>query len=134
MAVLQLHFFRLFNKVVLQLSPSCLASGSGSEEEDDEDEEESSSQSEGAEEEGDEGESVTGSERSEQSAGKTLLNCSTIMTSVTLTGSVLQCLRFNTAASSFSEDVSEDEQSEEDFEEERENGNHIPAGGFEAEK
>ncbi|XP_034446120.1 cyclin-dependent kinase 11B isoform X2 [Hippoglossus hippoglossus] len=47
---------------------SSIASGSGSEEEDDEDEEESSSQSEGAEEEGDEGESVTGSERSEQSA------------------------------------------------------------------
>lgn len=48
----------------------CLASGSGSDEED-EDEEESSSQSEGEEEEGEE-ESVSGSARSEQSAGKTV--------------------------------------------------------------
>lgn len=29
---------------------------------------------------------------------------------------------------SLSEDVSEDEQSDDDFEDERENGNHIPAG------
>lgn len=42
---------------------------------------------------------------------------------------VTQHHRFNTVASSLSEDVSEDEQSVEDFEEERENGNHIPAGG-----
>lgn len=35
--------------------------------------------------------------------------------------------RFNSDGSSVSEDISEEEQSEDDFEEERENGNHIPA-------
>lgn len=39
-----------------------------------------------------------------------------------------ECHRFNGDALSVSEDISEDEQSEDDFEEERENGNHIPAG------
>lgn len=51
------------------------------------------------------------------------------MTHVAVSSPVTQHHRFNAVASSLSEDVSEDEQSVEDFEEERENGNHIPAGG-----
>lgn len=99
------------------------ASGSGSDEEDDDDEEESSSQSEGEE---DEEESVSGSGRSEQSAGETVKNCSTNVTHVA--GPVTQHHRSNIVASFLSEDVSEEEQSVEDFEEEKENGNHIPSG------
>ena len=99
------------------------ASASGSDEEDDDDEEESSSQSEGEE---DEEESVSGSGRSEQSAGETVKNCSTNVTHVA--GPVTQHHRFNRVASFLSEDVSEEEQSVEDFEEEKENGNHILSG------
>lgn len=111
---------------LLSYSP-CLASGSGSdEEEEDDDEEESSSQSEGEEE---EEESVSGSGRSEQSAGKSVKDRSTTVTHVAASSPDSQHDGFNSVASSLSEDVSEDEQSVEDFEEERENGNHIPAGG-----
>uniref|UniRef100_A0A8C2ZKI0 cyclin-dependent kinase n=1 Tax=Cyclopterus lumpus TaxID=8103 RepID=A0A8C2ZKI0_CYCLU len=102
---------------------SSIASGSGSDEEDD-DEEESSSQSEGEEEE--EG-SVSGSGRSEQSAGKTVKNGSPAAACVAESGPVTQHHRFNSMASTLSEDVSEAEQSVEEFEDERENGNHIPA-------
>lgn len=111
------------NIALLSYSP-CLASGSGSEEEDEEDEEEEScNQSEGEEEEG-EDDSVSGSGRSEHSAGKTVKGCPHISVSC-----LAQHDSFNTVVSSISEDVSEEEQSDDDFEEERENGNHIPAGG-----
>lgn len=96
----------------------CLASGSGSEEEEEEEEDESSSHSEGEEEEGEE-ESVTGSGRSEHSAGKTVKSYPSTLSQ--------QINRFKSDVSSVSEDISEEEQSEDDFEEERENGNHIPA-------
>lgn len=105
----------------------CPASGSGSEdEEEDEEEDGSSSQSEGEEEEGEE-ESVSGSGRSGQSAGKKKKLTQNqrlwqkLLCHVSHDGSI--------AAVSFAtEDVSEEEHSEDDYEEERENGNHIPAG------
>lgn len=111
-----IYYFQPFKTT--QLFFFSLASGSGSEEEEEEQEDESSSQSEGEEEEGEE-ESASGSGRSEHSAGKTVR-----LFPYTLSQ---QSIRFNSDPCSVSEDISEDEQSEDDFEEERENGNHIPA-------
>uniref|UniRef100_A0A8P4GPV8 cyclin-dependent kinase n=1 Tax=Dicentrarchus labrax TaxID=13489 RepID=A0A8P4GPV8_DICLA len=64
---------------------------------------------------------ISDSERKTSTAESSIDRSTTVKSSNTNATGLI-----NTVASSLSEDVSEDEQSDDDFEEERENGNHIP--------